>query len=329
MKALSRFSTEFVLLALLIAMLVAASLLSPVFFTPGNLFQVARQMVELTIITCGMTIVIISGGIDLSVGSLVGLVSVVLAVLMVAGVPMVIALVIGLIVAIAAGALNGVLVGNVGVPPLVATLGTGLVFAGVATVLSEGRAVSGFPPEYFVFGQSFIGLMPAQVITMLVVALVTLMLLGKTRWGRRIYLIGANPMAARFAGLKVERTLLSAYVLAAVFAFIVAVILSSRTATARVDLGDSYVLASISAVVFGGVSIMGGRGRLIGALLGVGVFSVIQNALTLAGVSMFLQSVVIGTTLIVVLTLRELVPRLLARRPVPVINNPEHHLEEK
>lgn len=308
------YATEVVLLALLIVLMIAAALLTPYFFTPGNLFQVARQMVELSIITCGMTMVILSGGIDLSVGSLVGLVSIVMAVLFTQGWPMIPALAAGLVVGVLAGLLNGVLVGVLQVPPLVATLGTGLVFAGIATVLSEGRALSGFPEEYYVFGQSFVGAMPAQVLTMVVVIAVTGLLLSRTRWGRSLYLIGASPVAARFAGIRVERTLILAYLATAVLACIVAVILSSRTATARVDLGDAYVLSSISAVVFGGVSILGGRGRLSGAILGVAVFSVIQNALNLAGTSVFVQTVVIGTTLIVVLTLRQMIPRLAARR---------------
>lgn len=321
MKRLAGYGTELTLLGLIVVLMIGAAMLSPYFFTPSNLFQVTRQMVELSIITCGMAIVIISRGIDLSIGALVGLVTVVMAVLIVSGWSMLPAMAAGLVVALAAGALNGVLVGYLEVPPLVATLGTGLVFTGAATALSEGRAVSGFPAEYFVFGQSFVGPVPAQVFTMLVIVAICLLLLARTRWGRRIYLIGANPVAARFAGIPVQRTLLTAYVLAGGLAFVVAVILSSRTATARVDIGDSYVLASISAVVFGGISLMGGSGRLIGAFLGVAVFSIIQNALNLAGVSVFLQSVVIGVVLILVLSLRQIVPRL-RRRPAPSASPP-------
>ncbi|MEA4945675.1 MAG: ABC transporter permease [Propionicimonas sp.] len=305
-----RYATELVLVGLFVVLFWAVSSLSPAFLTTGNMFQLARQMVELSIITCGMAVVIISGGIDLSVGAQVGLISVTMAVLIVSGWAMVPALLAGLVVALIAGAINGLLVGVLGVPPLVATLGTSLVYAGAATAMSEGRAVSGFPEAYYVFGQSFVGPVPAQVFVMLAVVALTLVLMAFTRWGRRVYLIGSNPVAARFAGIRVSRVLAGAYLFAAVLAYVVAVVLSSRTATARVDLGDAYVLSAISAVVFGGISIVGGRGNVLGAFLGVAIFTVIQNGLGLAGISVFIQTVVIGVTLIAVLTARELFGRL-------------------
>jgi len=311
---MSRHATEWVLLGLLVVLFFAVSTLSPNFLSSNNIFQLARQMVELSIITSAMACIIISGGIDLSLGAQVGLTAVTMAVLAVNGCPLAVAMLVGLLVALAAGAINGVLVGYVGVPPLVATLGTSLVFAGAATVMSRGRAVSGFPKEYLVFGQTMWGPVPAQVVAMLAIAALTWLLMTSTRWGRKVYLIGANPIAARFAGIRVPRVLLTTYVFAALLAFVVAVILSSRTATARVDLGDAYVLSAISAVVFGGISIMGGRGNVLGAFLGVAIFTVIQNGLGLAGVSVFIQTVVIGAILIVVLTARELFARARALR---------------
>lgn len=310
----SRHATEWVLLGLLVVLFFAVSTLSPTFLTSGNIFQLARQMVELSIITSAMAFIIISGGIDLSLGAQVGLTAVTMAVLAVNGWPLAVAMLVGLVVALLAGAVNGILVGYVGVPPLVATLGTSLVFAGAATVMSRGRAVSGFPKEYLVFGQTMWGPVPAQVLAMVVIAALTWLMMTSTRWGRKVYLIGANPIAARFAGIKVPQVLLLTYVFAALLAFVVAVILSSRTATARVDLGDAYVLSAISAVVFGGISIMGGRGNVVGAFLGVAIFTVIQNGLGLAGVSVFIQTVVIGAILIVVLTARELFARARALR---------------
>lgn len=316
---LKRYPTEWVLLALLVVLFFAVSTLSPNFLSSGNVFQLARQMVELAIITCGMALVIISGGIDLSVGAQVGLIAVTMAVLIVAGWPLALAMAAGAVVALAAGAANGYLVGVLGVPPLVATLGTGLVFAGAATAMSRGRAVSGFPEEYFVFGQSFIGPVPAQVFLMIILVAATAALAHTTRWGRRIYLLGSNPIAARFTGIRSPWVLMGAYVFAAAMAYIVAVVLSSRTGTARVDLGDSYVLSAISAVVFGGISILGGRGNVLGAFLGVAIFTVIQNGLGLAGVSVFIQNVVIGAVLIAVLTARQLFGRFPRSRATPAL----------
>lgn len=310
MKSLmSSYGIELVLLGLLIVLFFAVSTLSPTFLTAGNVFQLARQMVELSIITCAMAVVIISGGIDLSIGAQVGLTAVTMAVLIVAGLPLPVAMAVGLAVSLAAGLANGILVGVLGVPPLVATLGTSLVYAGAATAMSRGRSVSGFPQQYYVFGQSFVGPVPAQVFLMIAVVVVTIVLMGSSRWGRRVYLVGANPVAARFAGIRSARTLLAVYAFASLLGYLVAVVLSSRTATARVDLGDSYVLSAISAVVFGGISIMGGRGNVAGAFLGVAIFTVIQNGLGIAGVSVFIQNVVIGVILIAILTARQLFGR--------------------
>lgn len=317
-ERIGRHATELVLLGLLVVLFIGVSTLSGGFLTSGNIFQLARQMVELSVITCGMAVVIISGGIDLSIGAQVGLISVTMAVLVLNGLPLPLAMLAGLAIAVAAGLVNGLLVGIVQIPPLVATLGTGLVYGGAATAMSEGRAVSGFPKDYLVFGQSFIGPIPAQVFLMIGVVALTAWLMGSTRWGRRVYLVGSSPVAARFAGLKVPQVLASTYVMAALLAYLVAVVLSSRTATARVDLGDGYLLSSISAVVFGGISIMGGRGNVLGAFIGVAIFTVIQNGLGLAGVSVFIQTVVIGTTLLVVLSARAVAERtrLISRRPV-------------
>ena len=329
---LKPYATELVLVGLLVILFAVLAGFTPQFLTAGNVFQLARQMVELSIITCGMSMVIITGGIDLSVGAQVGLVSVTMAVLFVAGLPFMVVLLCGLLVAALAGGVNGFLIGRLGVPPLVATLGTSLVYAGAATAMSEGRAVSGFPKEYFVFGQSFVGPVPGQIFLMIAVVLLTIYVMGSTPWGRRVYLIGANPVAARYAGISVPRVLAGTYLFASMMAFLVALVLSSRTATARVDLGDAYVLSSISAVVFGGISIMGGRGKVIGAFLGVAIFTVIQNGLGLAGVSVFVQNIVIGTTLIAVLTGRHLIKKLhipvasLSKGATRLNNTKEDHL---
>ncbi|GAA2181122.1 ribose ABC transporter permease [Brooklawnia cerclae] len=313
-RLFSRYPTEWVLVGLFALLFIVVSALSPSFLTAGNLFQLARQMVELAIITCGMSVVIITGGIDLSIGAQVGLVAVTMAVLVAHGWPLPAAMLAGLLVAVAAGLINGALVGVLGVPSLVATLGTSLAYGGAATVMSDGRAVSSFPTSYFVFGQSFVGPVPAQVFLMIAIVIITAYLLTSTRWGRHVYLIGANPVAARFAGIRTARTLMATYVFAALLAYVVAVVLSSRTATARVDLGDAYVLSAISAVVFGGISIAGGRGNVVGAILGVAVFTVIQNGLGLANVSVFIQTVVIGSILIIVLTGREIAKRVRTSR---------------
>ena len=303
-------SNEALLLFLLVILMIVLSMVNVNFLTVGNLLQVTIQMVELSIITFGMVAVIITGGIDLSIGSITGLTSIVIGNALVNGINMWVAILLGLILAILCGLLNGVLVGKFNIPAILVTLGTSTLFGGVAVILCKGRAVSGFPDEYFIFGQGYFGPIPLQVVILLALFTIVYVMLNHTKWGRRIYLIGSNPTAARFSGIDCEKNLILTYLFSSLMGFVTAVILTSRVATARADLGDQYVLQSVSAAVFGGISIYGGEGNIGGSLIGVAIFTIISNGLNLMGVSPFIQQIVAGIVLLGVLTIRILSTRV-------------------
>lgn len=298
------FGNEISLLVITIVLVIFFSALSGSFFRISNLMQISAQMVELALLTLGMSICIISGGFDLSIGAMTGLGSVCLAMLLEAGVGMWLTILLVLLILMVCGLLNGFLIGFRKINPLLVTLGTSSVFTGVALVCSEGRAVSGLPEKFFIFGQCYLGVVPYQDLLLISVLVFSIICLNFTKWGREVYLIGSNPEVARFAGINCSLNLLLVYVYSAALAFLAALVLTSRLATGRADLGNAYVLQSVSAAVFGGIKISGGSGNLFGAILGVIIFAIISNGFNLLDFSQYAQEIVIGGIFIAVLAYR-------------------------
>lgn len=299
-----RFGNELGLLALLAGLFVFFSILNSAFFRLGNLQQLLTQMVELGFVTLGMSICVISGGFDLSIGTLTSLCTVALALLLTNGVNMWLCLVLVLAMSLLCGALNGLLIGYLNIQPILVTLGTSSVFTGIAVLLSKGHAISGLPEEYLVFGSHYLGVVPLQSVLLFAVALFSLYLFHGTRWGREVYLLGSNPLAARFAGIRCNRDLFWVYVYSAAMGFFAGLVLSSRLFSGRADLGDNYAMQSVAAAIFGGVSVAGGKGSIVGALLDVAIFTMISNIFNLLDYSRYLQQAVIGLALLAVLAYR-------------------------
>lgn len=297
-------NNEITLLFILIVLVIVFSTFSEGFFKIGNMLEISAQMVELSLLTLGMSVCIISGGFDLSIGAMVGLSSVCLAILISSGMNMglTIALVFGLL--LFCGLINGILVGYLRINSMLVTLGTSSVFIGIAIVISQGRAISGLTQEFAVFGQHYLGVIPVQTIILIVVAAFSLLILSYSTWGRRIYLIGSNYEAARFAGINCGFNIMLVYVYSAAMAFLASLILTSRLATGRADFGETYILQSVAAAVFGGIGINGGSGNLFGAILGVAVFAIISNGFNMLDFSQYAQQIVIGLILIVFLAYR-------------------------
>jgi ribose/xylose/arabinose/galactoside ABC-type transport system permease subunit len=283
--------------------------LTPHFLTVSNLLNIAEQTSINAIVAVGMTFVILSGGIDLSVGSLVALAGVVLGTALKGGQPMAAALPLGLAVGVASGVLNGALVSWGGLPPFIVTLGTMSIARGAALLYTEGRPVSGFDEGFRVLATGRIGFIPAPVIVTALVYLLAHFVLTRTTFGRYVYAIGGNEEATRLSGVSIRFHKTMIYGVSGLMSAIAAVILTARLNSAQPIAGMMYELDAIAATVIGGTSLMGGEGSLGGTLVGALIMGVLRNGLNLLGVSSFLQQIVIGGVIVVAVLLDTVLKR--------------------
>jgi rhamnose transport system permease protein len=304
-------SRTLVLFLLLVGELIVFNVLLPGYMSPGSLLDTSRTFVETGVLALGMTFVIISGGIDLSVASLLALVSVVMGLSFDAGLPLPAAMVLGLATGVAGGLLNGAAVAYLGLHPFVVTLATMAIYRGAAYAISNAAAVSDFPPWFTSIGQSYIanGLVPSQLPVLLVVAIALWLLLGRTSFGRRVYSVGANELATRFSGVSVERTKLAIYGLMGGLVAIASIIQTARLSTARANASMGLELPVIAMVILGGTRITGGAGTIMGTLLGVLVLAYLQDGLQSVGVRNDWGLVVVGGFLILGVLANELFRR--------------------
>lgn len=289
---------EGVLAVLLLAEVAVLSRFSDVFLTTGSLLNTSRFFVESGLIALGMTLVIITGGIDLSVGSALALVSVAVGFSSAAGVPLPAAIVLGLAVGVLLGVCNGALITALDLNPLVVTLGTLALYRGLAYAITDAGAVSDFPDWFRYFGQYYLGPVPGQLLVFVLAAVTVAVVLARTRFGRHVYAIGITPVASRFSGVPVTRVRLAVYALTGLLVGIAAVIYTSRVSTARANAGLGMELTVITAVVLGGADIRGGAGTIAGTVLGVLVVAVLQSGLLLAGVPSAWIVIAVGAVLI-------------------------------
>jgi ribose transport system permease protein len=272
--------------------------LTPHFLTVSNLLNVAQQTSVNAIVAVGMTYVILSGGIDLSVGSIVAVAGVVLGTLLQAGQPLPIAIGASMAAGIACGIANGVLVSWGRLPPFIVTLGMMSIARGLALVFTEGRPVSGFDAGFRWIATGAVGFVPAPVVVMILVYVVAHVVLTRTTFGRYVYAIGGSEEAARLAGVNVRAHKAAVYGVSGFTSALAAVILTARLNSAQPIAGLMYELDAIAATVIGGTSLMGGQGSIAGTLVGALIMGVLRNGLNLLGVSSFLQQIVIGAVII-------------------------------
>ena len=274
-------------------------ILTPHFLTVSNLLNIVQQTSINAIVAAGMTFVIISGGIDLSVGSIVALSGVVLGtVLQMNQPPLVTPLLAALAVGMGCGLLNGVLVSFGRLPPFIVTLGMMSIARGAALVFTEGRPVSGFEDGFRWIATGSIGFVPAPVIIMLIVYALAHFVLTRTTFGRYVYAIGGNEEATRLSGVAVRFHKTAVYGVAGLMSAVAAVVLTARLNSAQPIAGMMYELDAIAATVIGGTSLLGGEGSLGGTLIGALIMGVLRNGLNLLGVSSFLQQIVIGGVIV-------------------------------
>jgi ribose transport system permease protein len=292
----------------LIALLVVCiglALLSPDFLTVGNVLDVTRQVSINAVISFGMTLTILLGGIDLSVGSILAVASVLTAILMKAGWDAPLATLIGIIAGALMGAVNGVVIAKGKVAPFIATLGLMTLLRGVALVLSKGSPISGFSSYFFALqGGGYVAhLIPIPVMWMLAMFVLFWFVLTRTVFGRHVYATGGNEEAAKLSGVKTDGVQIVVYTISGAMAALAGVILTSRLDSAQPTAGAGYELDAITAVVLGGTSLSGGRGWIFGTLVGALLIGVLNNGLNLLGVSSFYQQVIKGSVILVAVLL--------------------------
>lgn len=288
-----------------IILVVIVSILNPSFLQPLNILNLLRQVAINALIAYGMTFVILTGGIDLSVGSILALSSALMAGMMVSGLDPILAIIIGCLLGGVMGMVNGLLITKGKMDPFIATLATMTVFRGLTLVYTEGNPITGLSDSrlFQLFGRGYFLGIPVPAITMIIAFIILYIILQKTPFGRKTYAIGGNEKAALISGIKVPRVKIMIYSLAGLLSALAGAILISRLDSAQPTAGTSYELDAIAAVVLGGTSLSGGRGKIFGTLIGALIIGTLNNGLNLLGVSSFYQMVVKGIVILIAVLL--------------------------
>ncbi len=307
---------EGVLFIICIAIFAVMAALSPdKFLTAANASSMANQLPELGILALAMMVIILTGGINLSLTFVASLSGIAMAMVisnlyangegMDAGLAIFLGLIAGFAMVIGLGLLNGFLVAKLHVSPILATLGTMMLFEGIGLNLTEGRAISGFPESFGVIGNGTIGGsgIPISLIIFIVIAIVAYILYERTPWGLRLHMVGSNDVAVNYSGVNVWKMLIQAYLVSAIFCFMAAIIMTSRYNSMKVDYGNSYMMQAILATVLGGTSINGGYGKVGGTVLAVVAIQLLSSGLNIFGLNRFFVDMVMGAMLIGVLAL--------------------------
>ncbi|MDE3194719.1 MAG: ABC transporter permease [Acidobacteriota bacterium] len=306
MKIDARLTQKLLPFLSLIVLFIALSIASPYFLTANNLASVARQTAVFNTMALGMTIVIVSGGIDLSVGSILGISGLVGTMALERGYPIPVGILVGLIVGTLCGFSNGLMVTRLRIPPFVVTLGTLGIFRGLALIFSNGLPVHRIPPGFSFLGEgNFLGV--PFVFWMLVICAVAVhVVLEHTRLGRYAFAIGSNKTAAIYAGIPVNFHIVAVYAIGGALTGLAGMVEASRLMTGQPTAGQGYELQAIAAVVIGGGSLNGGEGSVVGTLIGAFIMGLLSNGADLLNISNYWQQVIIGSVIILAVTLDEL-----------------------
>ncbi len=302
--------------ALTVILFIAMSLMQPtLFFTPANFQSMAFQFPEYAILSLAMMLAMLTGGIDLSVIGTANLSTIIAAIVMTTlfpdgSGPAVLILMTSVLTAVIIGSLcglfNGICIAGIGIPPILATLGTGLMFTGIGVVITGGSAVINFPEAFAVIGNGTIGMVPVPLIIFAVLAIALGFVLNRTTMGVGIYLFGTNELAFRFSGLNAKALILRTYIMCGVLSSLGGIVLISRANSAKADYGQSYLLITILIAVLGGTNPYGGFGRVSGLVLAVLSLQFLSSGLNMIQVSNFAKDLVWGLTLLAVMVLAQI-----------------------
>jgi len=294
-----------VLALIVLALLTTA--MNPSFLDPNNLLNLLRQVSINGLIAFGMTFVILTGGIDLSVGAILALTSALSAMMITSGVPTLIAMLVGIVIGGILGGVNGLIITKGGAAPFIASLATMTIFRGATYVFTNGNPITGKAMNNsFIFqfiGRGYFFGIPVPVILMMIAFIILYVLLHKMTFGRKTYALGGNEKAAFVSGIKVNITKTWIYVISGIMSSAAGMILISRLSSAQPDAGTGFEMDAIAAVVLGGTSLAGGRGRIFGTLIGALIIGTLNNGMNLIGISSFYQQIVKGIVIIIAVLL--------------------------
>ena len=297
-----KYMSELTTVIALIILMAVITIINSNFLTANNLLNLLLQVTSNALIAFGMTFVILTGGIDLSVGSILALSSALTAGLLGSGMPVTLAILISLIMGCILGMMNGLLISYGKLAPFIVTLATMTIFRGATLVYTNGNPITKGLSDTFLFqflGQGYIVGIPFPVIIMFIVFIVLYVLLHKTSFGKSVYAIGGNEKAAYISGVKLNKVKIIIYSISGMMASISGLIITSRLSSAQPTAGASYEMDAIAAVVLGGTSLSGGKGRILGTLIGALIIGVLNNGLNIIGVSAFWQQVVKGVVILI------------------------------
>ncbi|MCD6406273.1 ABC transporter permease [Candidatus Aerophobetes bacterium] len=302
-KYVSVFFEKYNIVVIFLLLCAFLSVLSPRFRTFSNFINILRQSSIYAMLGFGMTFVMLTGMIDLSVGSVVALSSCITGLCLVSDFGIFPSILMGILTGFGCGLINGVLITKWRVPFFIATVGVMFSARGTALVITNGNPVSGLPRAFFTLGGGYIGPVPNPVVIAACVFVIFYIVLTQTKFGRYTYCIGSNQVAARFSGINVDKYLTLIFGINGFAAGLVGVVLSSRLRIGSPIIASGYELDAIAAVAIGGTSLLGGEGSIVGTVIGALVLTVIRNGLTILGVSTFFQQVIMGIIIVVVVAI--------------------------
>ncbi len=289
---------EYAIIVIFIVLFVVMSIFAPNFFTGNNMVNILRQVSISGICAVGMTFVMLTGGIDLSVGAILGVSGVLTAMMMLKGIPSLLASIIALALGVVIGGITGAIIHYIEIPPMIATLGTMTSLRGVAYLITGGTPVFGFDESYSKIGQGHVGVIPIPVIILAIVYAIGIFVLSKTKFSRYVYGIGGNQEVARLSGIKVARVKIAVYAISGFCSALAGLVMLGRVNSGQPRAGESYEMDVITAVVLGGVSLNGGVGNLSHVIFGVLIIGVLTNGMTMMAVDDYWQRVVKGLILL-------------------------------
>ena len=290
---------KYALLVIIVLLGVAFSFMSPVFLTGGNLINIVRQSSVMIIYSIGLTFVMIAGMIDISIVNVALMACMISGMMMKAGCSVWLSVLVGFVFGGLIGLINGFLTTRFELNPMIVTLGTSSLCAGGTLLISGGKSIYNLPESFQMLGRGYLGFIPIQVIVMLAVVAVSMLVLGKTVYGRRAYAIGGNAQVAKLSGIKVSGYQISFFVICSLMAVLAGIISASRIATASSTPSANMLMNVIAAVVIGGTSLNGGKGSVLGSVMGAFMLAMISNGLTIVGLSSYWQTVISAVILLI------------------------------
>jgi ribose transport system permease protein len=287
------------LVFVIILIIVVAGSINPNFLTLRNFLNVMQQISILGILTMCMSLLMISGGLDISIGDMAGLIAIIFARMLIAGTNLIICVIVALILGLILGFVNGLIIAKSKVTPLIVTLGMDYVFLGIALIVGGGRPQT-ITGKFSFLGEAKIGgMVPVSILIFVAIFLFAFFLRKYTKYGRRLNAIGGNPQAAFLSGINVDWHLVSIYALSGLIVGFTALILVSRLGMVRANSGSNYALQALAATIIGGITFEGGKGSLVGAFFGVILLGILYNAMNVIGVNSYVQTIVLGAIIVI------------------------------